>query len=208
MSLSSRLTRRFFPRGASAPHLPAQTAGVTGPVADFTLPVEQLLSVADAHSWVAAPSGGAAQQCACCGAQGTFTVQRQPVCVTCASVFSFGKPGLDERAALIWLPWFTQGALNRLVGGHLQATHRAIGSGKSSAGMAHLDEILHAAREAATRKLGVVTPSALLDVLDDPATRAAFAGSGIRLLPLGVWQRENGRNAFFENAQSTGSVDP
>jgi len=74
--------------------------------------------------------------------------------------------------------------------------------------MAHLDEILHAAREAATRKLGVVTPSALLDVLDDPATRAAFAGSGIRLLPLGVWQRENGRNAFFENAQSTGSVDP
>ncbi|GBQ21476.1 hypothetical protein AA12717_0895 [Gluconacetobacter sacchari DSM 12717] len=156
---------------------------------------------------MAAPSGGAAPQCACCGAPGTFILQRQPVCVTCASVFSFGKPGLDERAALIWLPWFTQGALNRLVGGHLQAAHRNVDSGKSSAGIAHLDEVLHAAKDAATRKLGVLTPSALLDVLDDPATRAAFAGSGIRLLPLGVWQRENGRNAFFDEGQSTGSVD-
>lgn len=201
--ISGMLGRRPLLPGKGTPPPVVHERSTTAEPADaldLTQPLERLLAIPGARAWIAADKPNQDGECACCGAPASFKIERSPVCVVCASVFSFGKPGLDDRSGIAWLPWFSQGAINRLVGAHLRYASPDESALETAleAGRRHLEEILSAAKAVAARKLGTDKPSVLLEALSDPETLTAFAGSGIRLLPLGVWQRGNGRNAFFD----------
>ncbi|CDG41015.1 MULTISPECIES: hypothetical protein [Asaia] len=168
-------------------------------------PLPELARKLPSSSWLRAEDTGAA--CVCCSTPDAGMIfDTSPLCITCASVLSFDREGLDERVEPIWLPFISQAALNRVMGAHLRACRAGPAEAPSERRQADDAEpgkeqfayLLQEARRAAQSRLGDVSASDLVAAWRGLTPDAVEAQTAIRFLPKGVWQNQFDRNVFTE----------
>ncbi|MFT9089631.1 MAG: hypothetical protein ABF479_01235 [Gluconacetobacter sp.] len=148
--------------------------------------------------------------CACCGTpHAPLLLGQARLCVACASVWSFSLPGYDERCAVIWLPYLSQSAINRMAWARLryQLSHhlpyginppRSDGTEDPHRGDTVLGRLFQDAQDAVATRFGAVTPSDLMTAWRRLEPESHLEATALRLLPTGVWQNEVGRNIFTD----------